>query len=89
MRPFILREEDRNCFEYLKTKTVAGGRPNITHLAKKWDVSRNSIYKVEHEIYHFGRLLSPSEIIDNRKAPVGPGALTTEQLCSQEKVHWP
>jgi len=59
-----------------------GIRPNISELARECRVSRGFVKKVEEELLREGRILTPSEIQQNKAGLVGPGSRSFDEIDS-------
>lgn len=62
---------------YQEEERASGGaRPNLSELARRFKVDKNTVSKIEGELLTHGRVLPPSEIRASADRPVGPGALS-------------
>ena len=67
--------------EYAKAKSDnCGSRPNLSALARRCQVSRGLVRKVEADIVSCGRVIGPETLKKRKDVPVGPGSRSMSGL---------
>ena len=72
---YLKKLEIDRCYEQLAASTLFG-RPNLNEVARRCQVDKSTVVRIETERWLHGRILHPDEIRLSRNAAVGPGALT-------------
>ena len=59
-----------------------GKTPSLRSIAGKCRVGDEFVQKVEREISVHGRVLTPSEVLQNKEVPRGPGSIVLDEFDS-------